>query len=144
MYGLVNINGQNYVERSQDFPLEVTVSTNLGITTGSLVLPGVANFWLKALTRDVIVAGASSARRFRFRLFNSDGSTWYSAAGVGGTTNRVIDSCYFGNGQFPRVLIPHIFFSSSASIGWEVEDVSNNQPYTIFISFVGSYLIPTS
>ena len=142
MYGVININGVNYVERSQEFPLEVAVTVNSQVITGALTINGVANFWLKALKRDILNAGANVSRRFKFRLGNSDGSTWYSAAGIGGSTNRVIDTLYFGNGQFPKVLTPPIFYSSSGSILWEVEDVSAAAPYTIFFSFEGSFLMP--
>ena len=107
-YGMVQINGRNYIEREQSFPLEVVVSVNLGVTKGSLVLPGTADFWLKTLTRETTVVNAgveaSAARRFAFRLGNSDGATWYQSGGNGGTTDRVIDTLLFGSGQFPFVL----------------------------------------
>lgn len=142
MYGAVTINGKNYIEREQTFPLEVAVTVNGSIQSGQVVLPGVADFWLKALIRDTVVTGASAARRFRFRLGNTDGSTWYSAGGIGGTTDRVLDINLFGTGQFPKIVVPHIFYSSSAGIKWEIEDVSQNQPYTVIIAFEGSYLLP--
>ena len=103
-YGTVTIGGKTYIEREQSFPFELAVTVNLSITKATLVLPGTADFWLKALTRETIVAGASAARRFRFRLGNSDGSTWYQSGGAGGTTDRVIDTLLFGSGQFPFVL----------------------------------------
>ena len=142
-YGTVQIGGKTYIEREQSFPLEVSVTVNLGLTKGSLVLPGTADFWLKALTRETVVAGASTARRFKFRLGNSDGSTWYQSGGAGGTTDRVIDTLLFGSGQFPFVLNPYIYYGASSSIQYEIEDISNNQPYTIYFNFRGSYLIPT-
>lgn len=142
-YGTVTIGGRTFIEREQSFPLEVVVSVNLGVTKGSLVLPGTADFWLKTLTRETVVAGASSARRFKFRLGNSDGATWYQSGGAGGTTDRVIDTLLFGSGQFPFVITPYIYYAANGSINYEIEDVSNNQPYTIYFSFRGSYLIPT-
>lgn len=144
MYGLVEIDGKKFVERIDIIPLEIPIIVNLGVTTGSVVLPGTANIWLKALGQETLVAGAPAARRYRFRLGNSDGSIWYMNGGLGGTTERVLNSLVFGNGQFPYPLIPHIFYSASASIKWEVEDVSNNQPYTIVMAFYCSYLLPTS
>jgi hypothetical protein len=141
-YGTIQINGKTYVEREQTFPLEVGVAVNLSTQRISLALPGVADFLLKSLARETVVAGASAARRFRFRLGNSDGGTWYQSGGNGGLTDRVIDTLIFGSGQFPYVLCPYIFYSASASIQIEVEDVSNNQPYTIFFAFRGSYLYP--
>jgi hypothetical protein len=143
-YGVVNIGGKNFIEREQSFPLQVAVTVNLSVQKVSLVLPGTADFWLKCLTRETVVAGASAARRFLFRLGNSDGGTWYQSGGNGGTTDRVIDTLLFGSGQFPFVLNPYIYYGASSSIPMEIEDISNNQPYTIYFSFRGSYLIPTS
>jgi hypothetical protein len=142
MYGLVEIDGKKFIERVDIIPLEVTPTASLGITTGSIVLPGTANVWLKALGRETLVNGAPAVRRFRFRLGNSDGGIWYMNGGIGGTTERVLDSLVFGNGQFPYVLIPHIFYSASASIKWEIEDVSNSHDYTIFMAFYCTYLLP--
>ena len=142
-YGLVNIDGKNYIERVQVFPLEVPVTVNLSVQSNlRVVLPGVAPFLLKGLTRDTVVAGAPAVRRFKFRLGNTDGAVWYVAGGVGGTTDRVIDPLIFGTAQFPFALVPPIMYGASSSILVEVEDVSNNQPYTIFMGFHGSYLIP--
>ena len=141
-YGTVTINGKTYIEREQTFPLEVTVSVALSTQRLSLALPGTADFWLKILTRETVVAGASAARRFKFRLGNSEGSTWYQSGGNGGTTDNVIDTLLFGSGQFPFVLTPYIFYSASGSIPMVIEDVSNNVPYTIYFAFRGSYLLP--
>jgi len=143
-YGTVQIGGKTYIEREQTFPLIVNVTVNLSVQRVTLVLPGTADFWLKTLTRETVVAGASAARRFAFRLGNSDGSTWYQSGGTGGATDRVIDTLLFGSGQFPFVLNPYIYYSASGTIPMEIEDISNNQPYTIYFAFRGSYLIPTS
>ncbi len=142
-YGTVQIGGKTYIEREQTFPLEVSVTVNLSTQRISLVLPGTADFWLKSLTRETVVSGASAARRFKYRLGNSDGSTWYQSGGAGGTTDNVIDTLLFGNGQFPFVLNPYIYYGASSSIQMIIEDISNNQPYTIYFGFRGSYLIPT-
>lgn len=141
-YGTVQIGGKTYIEREQTFPLEVTMSVNLGTTPGTLQLPGTADFWLKSLTRTTTVSGASAARLFKFRLGNTDGSTWYQAGGTGGTTDSVLDPMLFGTGQFPFVLSPYIYYSASAGIKYQIDDVSNNAPYTIYFAFRGSYLIP--
>lgn len=143
-YGTVQIGNQTFLEREQTFPLEVAVTVNSSITRVPIQLPGIADFWLKAMMRDTLVSGASSARRFKFRLGNTDGATWYQAGGVGGTTDRVIDSLLFGTGQFPFVLNPYIYYSASASILCEIEDLSANAPYTIYFAFRGAYLIPVS
>jgi hypothetical protein len=143
-YGTVQINGKTYAEREQTFVVDVPVVVNLSVQRLSLALPGNADFLLKSLTRETVVAGASAARRFKFRLGNSDGGTWYSSGGNGGLIDRVIDTLCFGSGQFPFVLCPYIFYSASASIQYEVEDFSSNQPYTICFAFRGSYLYPTA
>jgi hypothetical protein len=142
-YGTVQIGGKTYIEREQSFPLEQTVTVSLSVTKVTMTLPGTADFWLKALTRETLVAGVSTARRFKFRLGNSDGSTWYQSGGAGGTTDRVIDTLLFGSGQFPFVVNPYIYYSASGSIPMEIEDLSSAVPYTIYFSFRGSYLIPT-
>lgn len=142
-YGTVQIGGKTYIEREQSFPYEMTVTVASSVTKAVLTLPGTADFWLKCLTRETVVGGASTARRFKFRLGNSDGSTWYQSGGAGGTTDRVIDPLLFGSGQFPYVLNPYIYYSASSNIQMEVEDISTVVPYTIYFSFRGSYLIPT-
>ena len=142
-FGVVTIDGVQYIERSQIFPAVNDVTANQQILAQQKVnLPGVANFLLKGLTREVTVAGISQARRFRFRLGNSDGMTWYFAGGIGSPTQRVMDTLCFGTAQFPYPLIPPIPYSAAASIVYEIEDVSLLAPYTINFGFHGSYLIP--
>lgn len=141
-YGTVQINGKTYLQREQTFPLEVGITVAGQLVKTSVVLPGQGDFWLKALTRETVVGGASSAKRFRFRLGNSDGATWYQSGGTGGTTDRVLDTLLFGSGQFPFVLNPYIWYSSNGSIQMEIEDVSTAPPYTIFFGFRGAYMIP--
>ena len=153
MYGQIKINGVTYTERLQIFPFEFNVSQNGQLSNGvRLVLPGVANFRLKGLTRTVVKSNAvSTACPFKFRLGNSDGSTWYSQGGVGatlgtnspagGSTDRVLDSLMFGSGQFPYPLVVPLFYSASGAIMMEIEDISQNQPYTIYFGFHGSYLL---
>ena len=142
--GQVTIDGKTYTKRHQVIPQEVTMSVNGGLTPFTLTLPGIAQFMLRGLTRDVLAANAPvTNRRFRFRLGNSDGAVWYSVGGIGGTTDRVIDSLLFGSGQFIYVLDPFILYSPSASIKMEIEDLSQNTPYTIFFGFQGCWLLPT-
>lgn len=142
-YGQITIDGQSFIERAQIFPQDLNVTTNHQILTAQRVsLPGVANFLLKGLTRDTTVNGISTPRRFKFRLGNSDGTTWYFAGGIGGTTERVVDTLCFGTAEFPYVLIPPITYSAGANINFEVEDVSGLAPYVISFAFHGSYLIP--
>jgi hypothetical protein len=141
-YGTVEIGGRTFIEREQSFPLEVSMTSGL-ISNLTLQLPGTADFWLKTLTRETVVAGASVAKRFKFRLGNSDGSTWYQSAGTGGTTDLVIDTLCFGSGQFPFVVNPYIYYGASASIRMNIQDISLSA-YTIYFNFRGSYLIPAN
>jgi hypothetical protein len=153
MYGQVTINGVNYTERLQIFPFEFNVTTNGQISnTVRLVLPGVANFWLKGLTRSVAKSNAIvTTCPFKFRLGNSDGTTWYSQSGVGatlgsnsptgGSTDAVLDSLMFGSGQFPYPMPVPLFYSASSAIMMYIEDISNQSPYTIYFGFHGSYLL---
>lgn len=145
-YGTVQIGGKTYIERYQEFPLVVNITTNGQIYRTPLVLPGTADFWLKALKRSTL-AGAPSAPvtncPFTFRLGNSDGSTWYQSGGTGGTTDQVLDGLMFGTAQFPKVLNPYIYYGASSSILINITDVSLNAPYTIYFAFEGSYLLPT-
>lgn len=152
MYGEIVINGKTYTERAITLPIEVSVTANLQVLANqTFTLPGVADFLLKQLTRKVYanVAGTitdeTGAFPFKFKWGNSDGSTWYTAAGINSTTDRVIDSCVFGTAQFPASPIPYVFYSAGGSFRYEVEDVSNQataSPYKIYIGLIGSYLIP--
>ncbi len=141
-YGTIQINGKTYIKRPQEIPVEVSMSGTLEVNRPRLTLPGIADFYLIYLKRDTVVGGASTARRFKFRFGNSDGNIWYSQGGIGGTTDRVLDTLMFGNAQFPYVLTAPIVFSSNGSINMEVEDISNAGAYTIYMSFCGSYLLP--
>jgi hypothetical protein len=142
-YGTVSIGGKTFIEREQSFSLVVTTAGNQTAVRGSLVLPGTADFWLKILMRDTLVAGVSTPERFLFRLGNSDGSTWYQSGGSGGTTDLVLDTLLFGNAQFPFVLNPYIYYGASSSILYNYQPLTSDV-YTIYFSFRGSYLLPTS
>lgn len=148
-YGIVEIQGRQYQTRHQVFSSQVTVATDLQIQTNlQVTLPGVADFLLRGLTRQVIVAEGETfiigANNFLFRLGNTDGAIWYNSAGVGGTNERVLDTLMFGDGRFPYALSPPIFYGANAAIKYEVEDISSNAPYTIYFGFQGSYLVPIS
>jgi hypothetical protein len=149
-FGIITIDNQQYIERVQIFPQDVQVTSDFLILTQQRVtLPGVANFLLKGLTRETTTAGLSTSNRFKFRLGNSDGTTWYFAGGIGATTDRVVDTCCMGTGQFPFPIIPPIPYSAGASVLYEIEDlggsnIATNGPYTINLAFHGSYLIPVS
>lgn len=144
-YGTVEIGGKTYIERYQEFTQKVSITTNLQRYNTPIVLPGTADFWLKALKRAVIKnAALSTACPFTFRLGNSDGSTWYSSGGSGGTTDEVLDSLLFGSAQFPKVINPYIYYGASSNININLTDLSSQAPYDIYFAFEGSFLIPTS
>ena len=144
-FGVITIDNQQYIERAQIFPLDFQVTQNYGVYVGQrLTLPGVANYLLKGLTRETTINGASAAVRFKFKLGNSDGTTWYFSGGIGAPDDRVLDINCFGTGQFPFPLIPPIPYSAGGSINFEVQDISGAAPYTISFAFHGSYLIPVA
>lgn len=142
MSNTITLGNRTYVTRFQAFPFEqqITVAGQT-LLNQRLVLPGIAPFYLQALTRVTIVGGASADRRFKFRFGNTDGGLWYAQAGVGGTNDRIMDTLIFGTGQFPKVLVPGILYQPSASIMMEIEDISLNVPYTISMSLEGCYLL---
>lgn len=142
MFGKVLVDGVEYIERKQTFSERVQITSNEQVVISRVSLPGVADFMLKGLTRQSIAANAAVDRAFLFRWGNSDGGEWYTAAGLGGATERVLDTLTFGDGRFPYPIFPPLHYSRSASITYEVEDLSNSVPYDIFIAWQGNYLIP--
>ena len=143
MQGIVEIGGNKFVERLQVFPSEVAVTVNNQVQDNlSLVLPGIAGFWLKGLTAQVVAANVPAVRLYRFRFRNSDGGVNYVGGGVGAASSRVVNNLITGTGQFPFPIIPHIYFSPTGSILYEIEDLSANVPYTIYFGWHGSFLIP--
>jgi hypothetical protein len=139
-YGLVNIGGKQYIEEFFTYTSIVTVSAN-GFLQPRVVLDGDGGFLLKYLTVAYSVNGGAN-NLFRMRLGNSDGSQWYSSAGVvtGGTGNdRVNSTLLFGNGQLPFPVIPYILFLPNGSINMDLQDISGNSNLIEF-AFHGSKL----
>lgn len=167
-FGVITLEGVSYLEKPQVFGLEVTITTaNQVLTNQRLTLPGIADFLLKGLSRDILVPGPpptggwpapgrsqSRERTFRFRLQGAEGSTWFFSGGLGVFDDRVISNLCFGNAQFPYPLIPPVPIHASGTLIYEIEDVgvySNDPlepiptyPYTIHFGFHGSYLIPAN
>lgn len=167
-YGVITLEGTTYIERPQVFSLELTVTTqNQVFTNQRLTLPGVADFLLKGLSRDILTPGPpppggwpapsftqSRSRVFRFRLNGAEGSTWFFSGGLGVFDDRVVSNLCFGNAQFPYPLIPPVPIHASGTLIYEVEDVGvyandpseplPTYPYTIYFGFHGSYLIPAN
>jgi len=157
-YGLITLEGQDYIERVQIFASELTISFNNQVFTNQrLTLPGVADFLLKGMTRDVTTPPSgeippdvgSQDRRFRFRIMNTDVTPWFFTGGLGIFDDRAVDAQCFGNGQFPYFLIPPVVVHANGTLIYEVEDMGfgvptdpDYFPYTIHFGFNGSYLIP--
>lgn len=150
MYGVVEIDGNKYLERWQIIPFQQLINVNNQVVLANVSLPGIYDFRLKALTRDILTAENVSDLvnfRFRCRIGNTDGDIRYSQGGVGSITDRVLDTLMFGTGQFPYPVVPPIFYGKNASIILELEDLTGaatDTPYTIVMAFHGAYLIPIS
>lgn len=160
-FGLITLDGVKYIERPQVFCLELPITQRSQVYTNQrLTLPGTADFLLKGMTRDTLIPPfmpdpshpQNQDRRFRFRMLNGEGSTWFFSGGLGVLDDRVIDTLCFGSAQFPYMLIPPIPVHASGSLIFEVEDLgvfglSNDPdyyPYTIYFGFHGTYLIPAN
>jgi hypothetical protein len=150
MYGVVEINGQQYLERWQVIPAEFTFNQNNQTIRMIVSLPGLYDFRLKALTRDILDAANKSDfinYRFAIRIGNTDGDIRYSQGGVGSSTDQVIDTCLFGTGMFPYPVVPPIFYGKNSGIVLEMTDLTGNAAaanFTPKFGFHGAYLIPTS
>lgn len=144
MYGSIEIEGRQYQMRQQTFNEVVNITANGQILANNqMQLPGVADFLLLGLTRGVIKDNLlDNTVRFLFRLGNTDGNIWYNSAGNVGTNNRILDTLTFGDGRFPYPISPGIFYGASSAIPYEIQDISQNQPYVIHIGFQGAYLVP--
>lgn len=141
-YGLVEIDGIQYVERPYDFTKAVTVADTTPILSQRVALRSTGHFLLKGIGRETVATGVSAARRFLFKMGNSDGGVTYSSGGVNTDSDRVVDTLYFGNAQFPRLFTPAIWFSQNSQITMEIESIAAAHPYTLYLAFYGSLLIP--
>jgi len=148
MYGVVEINGQQYLERWQIIPFQQLFNVNNQTIQANVSLPGIYDFRLKGLTRDILNASNVSDLvnyRFSCRIGNTDGDIRYAQGGVGSTTDLVLDTLMFGTGQFPYPVVPPIFYGKNASIILQLQDLTGNAAaanYTVKFAFHGSYLIP--
>lgn len=153
VYGVITLDGQQYVERYQLFVQDHVITAPFQVLTNlRLTMPGVANFLLKGLVRDFTNAQGlpdSINNDFRFRLVGSEGTTWFLTGGLGVFDDRAIDANCFGSGQFPFPLIPPIPVHGTGSLIYEIEDIGfyatshpEFYPITIHLGFVGNYLFP--
>ena len=162
-YGVITLDGIQYIERPQVFTYRLEVNIPYRKFTGlNLTLPGQSSFLLKALTRDSVAPGplplqpvpvGSQDRRFQFRLNNQQGTANFVTGGLGILNDPVTDTMCFGNGQFPYLLIPPIPLAANATLVFDVIDLGfgdlgagvlnpDYYPYIIYFAFQGSYLIP--
>jgi hypothetical protein len=144
IFGVVTVDGVQYIEQPRLFTLEVPITQPFQVLTNQqFTLPGVANFLLKGLSRDVVFNNQSNALiRFRFRISNTQGSTEYFSGGLGVINDRVFDQLCFGSAQFPYPLVPPVPMHAAGTLVFEIEDVSGVTPYTICLGLHGTYLIP--
>lgn len=149
MYGVVSIDGTQYLERWQVIPFQQAITINNQVLSVKVPLPGVYDFRLKGITRDILINSTMQSNlagpRFSMRLGNTDGDIRYSQGGLGSTTDLVLDTLICGNAQFPYPVIPPIFYGKNAAIIIDLQDVTGAAtvtPYTIVFAFHGSYLIP--
>lgn len=139
----IEIQGIMYIPRVVDIPANVSVTVANSLQQNlRVILPNVGKVMVNGLTREVLDAsGAPVTRRFKFKWGMTDGGVQFTAAGVGIANDRVVDSLMFGNGQFPRAVIPAPIFEPGSTIAYEVEDISGTVPYTIHFNFVCMFLI---
>ena len=138
-YGTINLGGKTYLEKFWSYTTIFTITAN-GYLQPRIVLDGDGGFLLKYLC--VFYSGGATPNYFRIRIGNSDGTQWYSGAGVvagGGANDRVHSTLILGNGQFPFPVIPYILFLPNGSINLDVQDTSGNSN-TVEMAFHGSKL----
>lgn len=122
-------------ERFFAYIYQNTLTANQVLLNQRIVVNGDAIFRVKLLT-------LTKTGDFRIRLFDSNGR-YYSSSGEGGTNDRVRDSCLFGTGALPVLVVPHIEVPPSGFIGFDLEDVSNANN-TIHLCFEGAKVYPSA
>lgn len=155
-WGVITLDGVEYIETPRVFTLPVTLTTsNQLVSNIPFTLPGVAPFLLKGLAREIISRDeafriGSEDRRFRFRIYGSQSAPWFFTSGLGITDDRVVDTTIFGSGQFPFPLIPPVPVPANGTLFIDIEDMGFQDPiqtwyfpYTVHLVFHGTYLIPT-
>ena len=145
-------NAVQYIERPQDFPLRLQITTAGIRFSAQLSLPGQYAYRLKAVTRTVLADPGTgfqtpTLRPFLFKFGNSTDGSWFTGGAVqsntsGIATDAVLDTNFFGTGQLPRAFTPDILYVAGSVIMMELTDVSLQVPYEININFMGSYLVP--
>lgn len=122
------------LERFFAYIYQNALTANQVLLNQRIVINGDAPFRIKLLTR-------TKTADFRIRLFDSV-NHYYSSSGEGGTNDRVRDTCLFGDGSLPFILVPHISIPAGGYIGFDLEDVSG-APNTIHLAFEGAKVYPS-
>lgn len=137
-FGTIQLGDKTYLEKFYIYTSIFTITAN-GFLQPRVVLQGDGGFLLKALAVTYSLTG-SAPNYFRLRLGNSDGSQWYSSAGVvaaGAGNDRVHSTSMLGNGQFPFPLVPYILYLPNGAINLDVQDLSG-QSNQVEMAFIGS------
>lgn len=136
---------KTYLEKFYIYTIIFTLDSTAGSLGGFLqprvVLQGDGGFLLKYLAVNYQIT-ASAPDYFRMRLGNSDGSQWYSSAGVvagGGGNDRVHSTSILGNGQFPFPVLPYILYLPNGSINLDVQNLVA-RTNVVEMAFIGSKL----
>lgn len=139
----VQIGNKIYNSRPLSYPVPPIVVTGSGIVTVQLSLPGRASYVMENITRASIAAGVdvTAARRFLINWLNSDNNLYYQAAGVGQTSNMVVDSTVFGTPSFPKPIGDGVLLTSTATLTFNVQDLSLVVPYTIYLTVDGKEVL---
>lgn len=123
------------IERFFTYIFQVTLNALQVLLNQRIVTNGDAPFRVKLLTR--VKTGD-----FRIRLFDSQ-NQYYSSSGEGGTNDRVRDTCCFGDGSLPFIVVPHIIIPAGGYIGFDLEDVSNASN-VVHLAFIGTKVYPSA
>ena len=140
-YGIIELGGRKYIEKYYQYTLSgLSIAANAS-QQPKIVLDGNGGFLLKSLM--VVYSTASGGNDyFRCRLGNSDGSQWYSSAGVvsgSGGSDKVHSLLMFGNGQFPVPVNPYILFLPNGAIYLDIQNLTASTISPEF-AFTGSKL----
>lgn len=141
-YGLIELEGKQYLEKFHVIPAVFTVAAGATVVLANqrVVMQGDADFLLKDIR--AFTADALGLHSFDVRLGNSDG-TWYSQTGVGLTNDRVLGELFVGDAQFPGLIIPYARFSRTGAITLDLGNLSASENVIRF-AFAGSLIFPVN
>lgn len=119
-------------ERWFTYVANISLLANGLLQNQRVVINGDADFRLKLLT-------CTKTGAFDIRLFDSSGR-YFSSGGEGATNDRVQDSCLFGDGQLPYIVVPHIVIPAGGFLGFDIADLSA-APNSVHIAFHGAKIV---